>query len=168
MALEIPSGDENSEPFRGVEPRWFTPALVTLFGAAAIALMLTGRFLFGLVMAAAIVVSLVLAFAFRARIRAFDRRRADANETSYGSLALFGVGWMALGVWRLTTPGSDLILGAVCVRVRPADSAGVCAEVLRKALARPNPVAPPQTPRRVVSPWRHPDPVANRRCPCAA
>ena len=61
MALESPSDAEEGEPSRDVEPRWVAPALFALFGAAAIALMLTGRLVFGLAMAAAIIVLLVLA-----------------------------------------------------------------------------------------------------------
>ena len=98
-----------------VTPRWVTPSLFALGGAAAIALILTGRFVFGLVVAAVVVLLLLLAMIFRPQLRAFNRRTARANTATYGSMAAVGIGWMILGVWRLTTPGSDVILGAVCV-----------------------------------------------------
>ena len=98
-----------------VTPRWVTPSLFMLGGAASIGLMLTGRFVFGLVVAAVVVVLLLLTMILRRQLRAFNRHTARANTATYGSLAAVGTGWMILGVWRLATPGSDIILGAVCV-----------------------------------------------------
>ena len=115
MVLGSSSGDEDGESPGVVTPRWVTPALFALWGAAAIALMLTGRFVFGLVLAVVVAIVLVLAVIFRTQLRAFNRRTARANTATYGSLAAVGIGWMLLGVWQLAAPDSDVILGAVCV-----------------------------------------------------
>jgi len=115
MVLGSSSSDEDGVAPGVVTPRWVTPSLFVLGGAAAIALMLTGRFVFGLVVAAVVVVLLLLAVIFRPQLRAFNRRTARANTATYGSMAAVGIGWMILGVWRLSLPGSDVILGAVCV-----------------------------------------------------
>jgi hypothetical protein len=115
MVEESSSVDDDDESPGVVTPRWVTPALFALGGVTAIALMLTGRVLFGLVLAAVIAVVLVLGVIFRTQLRAFNRRAGGANKATYGWFATIGVGWVILGAWRLTTPGSDLILGAVCV-----------------------------------------------------
>jgi hypothetical protein len=115
MALGSVSGEKAGESTNVVTPRWVAPALFALWGAAAVALMLTGRVVFGAVIAAAIVAGLASAMIFRTQLRAFSSRAARASTATYGSLVLVGMGWIVLGMWRLTTPGSDLILGVVCV-----------------------------------------------------
>ena len=114
MALSQ-SAPDDSEMSRVVTPSWVTPALFALWGAAAIAEILTGHIVTGLAIAAGTAVTLVVAIIFRKQWGAFNRRRAAAGQASYGSLSLFGVGWMLLGLWQLVPPASDIILGGVCI-----------------------------------------------------
>jgi len=110
-----PSTSDDREVSRVITPSWVTPALFALWGAAAIAEILTGHVVTGVVIAAGTGVALVLAIVFRKQWEAVDGRRAAAGQVGYGSLSLFGVGWMLLGLWRLMPPSSDIILGGVCI-----------------------------------------------------
>jgi hypothetical protein len=115
MALGSSPPEDVREVSRVVTPSWVTPALFALWGAAAIAEILTGHVVTGLVIAAATAVALVIAIIFRKQLRAFNLRRSAASEATYGSLSLFGVGWLLLGLWRLMPPPSDMVVGGVCV-----------------------------------------------------
>jgi hypothetical protein len=115
MALSQSSPDDVRDASRVVTPRWVTPALFALWGAAAIAEFLTGHVVTGMVLGAAFVVALLIAIIFRRQLRAFNQRRAAASQATYGSLAIIGVGWMLLGIWRLVPPASDVVLGWVCI-----------------------------------------------------
>ncbi|WP_344096628.1 hypothetical protein [Microbacterium deminutum] len=115
MALSQSSSDDVSDVSRVATQRWVTPALFSLWGAAAIAEILIGHVVTGVVIATGAAVAAALAVMFRRPLAAFNRRQAAASQATYGSLSLIGIGWMLLGLWRLVPPTSNIVLGGVCV-----------------------------------------------------
>lgn len=114
MALDGSPNESRDDAVGLVTPRWLMPSLFTLLGIAAIASVLTGHVESGLILGAIVVVGVIVAVVFRKQIAAFNRRHDAASDATYGSLSLFGLGWIALGVWRLATDPT-LIVGIVFV-----------------------------------------------------
>ena len=110
MAIDGSPEETRDDAVGLVTPRWLMPSLFTLLGLAAIASVLTGHVESGLILAGLILVTLIVMVVFRKQIAAFNRRHDAASEATYGSMSLFGVGWVALGVWRLATDPT-LIVG---------------------------------------------------------